>query len=326
MRAKYHLTLFAIAALLLIALACGESASDSTATPLPTVVPPATATVVPSPTPEPTATPDPLAELFPVTVSDSREQTLTFDAPPERIVAFDSAVVEILFSIGEGHRVIGTHDFVTYPPEADDVPRLGSAFEMNIEQIVALKPDLVFIFSDGFLEDLERANLNVFYQKSLSNDFRKVAENIRLWGNITGAVDRADEVAEEFTARVAALEKTLEAVDEGPVVFQDEGGLWTPGPDTLIGEVFTLLKLRNLAHDISGYVQMSPEVIVERDPDLVIVFDNDNFSTNDAFKDVTAVKENRVLLPSSNALRIAGPRFVAGMEEIAKWVYPDLFE
>lgn len=325
MRPKY-LTLFAIAALLLIALACGESAPDSTATPLPTVVPTATATVVPTATPEPTATPDPLAELFPVRITDSREQTLTFDAPPDRIVAFDSAVVEILFAIGEGHKVIGTHDFVTYPPEADDIPRLGSAFEMNIEQIVALKPDLVFIFSDGFLEDLERADLTVFYQKSLSNDFRKVAENIRLWGGITGAINRADEVAEEFEDRVAALEKTLEAVDQGPVVFQDEGALWTPGPDTLIGEVFTLLKLQNLAHDISGYVQMSPEVIVQRDPEIVIASYSDGFSTNEAFKDVTAVKEGRVLVPSSDALSIAGPRFVEGMEELAKWVYPDLFE
>lgn len=306
---KYKsIPLFALAALLLITLSCGESEPNPTATPLPT------------------ATPDLLAGLFPVTVDDSRGQGVTFARPPERIIAFDSAVVEILFAIGEGQRVIGTHDFVDYPPGAADIPRLGSAFEMNIEQSVALKPDLVFIFSDGFLEDLERADLKVFYQKSLSNEFRTVGGNIRMWGSITGAVDRAEKVAQEFEDRVVALEETLASVDNGPAIFQDEGALWTPGPDTLIGEVFTLLKLENIAHDVSGYIQMSPEMIVERDPDLVIVFDNDNFSTNDAFKGVTAVKNNRVLLPSSNALRIASPRFVAGMEEIAKWVYPDLFE
>ena len=109
-------------------------------------------------------------------------------------------------------------------------------------------------------------------------------------------------------------------------MFQDIGGFWTPGPDTLVGEVFDLLKVENIAHDISGYKQISPELIVARDPDVIIASDPESITGNDALKDITAVKEGRVIKLPSDALFNAGPRFVAGIEELAKMLYPDELE
>ena len=263
---------------------------------------------------------------FPFTVVDGDGKEVIFNDPPERIVSFDSAVVEILFAIGEGHRVVGTHDFVDYPPESSDIPKLGSSFSINLEATVDLKPDLVFVFSDQFQSDLERVDLNVFYQKTLTDDFMKVADRIRMWGRITGSVDRAQYVAEEFESRILKIEETMESVDQGFRVFQDEGELWTPGPDTLVGKVFELLKLDNIAYDISGYKQLSSEIVVDRDPELIIAQYGDNISHNDSFKDLSAVKNGRVMVPRSNSLSVPGPRLVEGIEDIAKWAYPELFK
>ena len=141
-----------------------------------------------------------------------------------------------------------------------------------------------------------------------------------------GNPEAADAVAKEFAARVEAIEDKMEGVEQGYRVFQDEGDLWTPGPDTLVGEVLPLLKLQNVAHDVSGYLQLSPEVIVERDPEIIIASYGDTISDRPAFKDVTAIKEKRIFIPPSDALSIAGPRFVEGVEALAKWVYPELFE
>ena len=296
--------------LLAAAWACGDSASD---TETPTPVPP-----TPAPTPAPA--------LFPYTITDSNGNNVTFEEPPERIAAFDSAVVETLFAIGEGHRVVGTHDFLSYPPEAADIPRLGDAFNVNLEATVALEPDLVFIFSDGHLADLKRAGLKVLYLKTLGDDFTRVADIIRMWGRIAGNPSAAEVVAADFEARVRKIEETMATVDSsGPTVFQDEGDLWTPGPDTLVGQVFDLLQLRNIAHDISGYAQLSPEVIVERNPQLIIASYEDKISGNPAFQDVDAVKNGRVLVPQADVLNIAGPRFIDGVEALAKFAYPGLF-
>ena len=92
-----------------------------------------------------------ISELFPVTITDSNGTDLVFDKPPERIVVFDAAALEILFAIGEGDRIIATHSFVSYPPETDTIPRVGDAFNMDIEAIIAMEPDLVFIFAPTFL-------------------------------------------------------------------------------------------------------------------------------------------------------------------------------
>ena len=292
-----------------------------------TSVPPSTAppTQTPRPVSSPTAEPSPTPALFPFVVVDSNGNEIVFEEPPERIVAFDGAAVEILFDIGEGDRVVATHSFVTYPPEVADIPKVGDAFNMNVEAIVALEADLVFVFFDRFVEDLERTGLKVLYLETLTDDFQKTADAIRMWGRITGNVSAATASAERFESNVKRLEEMMESVEGGLRVFQDVGGLWSPGPDTLVGGVFELLKLENIGHDISRYEQMSPEAIVARDPQVIITPDPESFTGNDAFKSVSAVREGRVFSLPSDALSLAGPRFVQGIEELARLVYPELF-
>lgn len=300
-------------------------ASDPTVAPTPTAPPEPTPTATPEPTPTATPGPTPTPALFPLTIESTDGAEVTFDAPPERIVAYDGAAVEILFAMGEGHRVAGTHDFVTYPPEADSIPRLGSAFEVDLEAMVELEPDLIFIFYDRFNEDFERAGLKVLYRQNVSDDFAKIPDVIIMWGQITGNPDAAAEVAAEFRQRVEAIAVALEDVEAGPSVFQDAGGLWTPGQNTLMQAVFDLLKLENVASDIDGYQQISPEVVVERDPGIIIG-NPEAFTGEQAFSQLKAVLDGRIFTPSTNALSIAGPRFMDGVEELARWVYPDIFQ
>ena len=117
------------------------------------------------------------SSVFPYTVTDARGNAVTFQTSPRRIVAMDSAVVETLFAIGEGDRVVGVHDFVSYPPATDGLPRVGDAYNINIEAVVSLEPDLVCVFSGQVIEDLQRAGLTVLYLESLQDDFRKTSDN-----------------------------------------------------------------------------------------------------------------------------------------------------
>ncbi|MBM3949654.1 MAG: hypothetical protein FJ312_10560 [SAR202 cluster bacterium] len=306
-------------ALLPLLVACGE---QSPATVVATATTPArTATAVPEPTPTAVVT----VSDFPLTITDSNSQPVVFEKAPKRIAVFDSAVLEILFAIGEGGRIIATHDFATYPPEAADIVRVGDAFNVNIEKIVLLQPDLVFVFFPTALESLTNAGLKVLYLESLNDDFTRVADNIRLWGRIVGNPDAAEREAKKFEQRVDAIRAKLASQGEGPSVFQDVGGLWTPGPDTLVGEVFDLLKLRNIAHDVTGYAQLTPEQVVERNPELIIAADPQAIVGTPAFKEVEAVKNGKVITLENEPLSVAGPRFVDGIETVAKAAYPDLF-
>lgn len=274
---------------------------------------------------EPTVAPEHIndgAADFPYAVVDSNGAEIVFDAPPERIVVFDSAAVETLFAIDEGHRIAGTHKFVSFPPEASNVPRVGDAFNMDIEATVALKPDLVFVFSDTFFSQLESVGLKVLYIKSLNDNFESTSDFIRMWGGITGGTHAAEASAARFEGRISAVRKNMENVTTRLRVFQDIGGFWTPGPNTLMGEVFELLKLNNIAHDITGYGAMSPEAIIARDPEIILTEDPDAIIRNPAFKNVSAVKTGRLITPPSEALSIAGPRFAQGIEDLVRLIYP----
>lgn len=263
---------------------------------------------------------------FPYKVTDSNGKQITFESPPERIIALDAAAVEILFSLGEGHRVIGTHSFVTHPPEVTDIPKVGDAFNIDIEAIVDLKPDLVFLFYDRFSASLERAGLKVLYLESLNDDFIKVSDNIIMWGGITGNVSAAETNAAAFKSRVRRIENLIPKNPASLSVFQDLGDFWTPGPDTLNGKVFELLKLRNVSNDISGYAQLSPEIVVERNPQIIIASEEQTYLNSPVFEDVQAVKNGQVLKFPAGRLSIVGPRFIDDIEELAKLVYPTLNE
>ena len=269
--------------------------------------------------------PTPIPAVFPYSVTDANGDEVVFEKPAERIVAFSSAAVEALFAIGEGERVVATHSFVSYPPEADSVARVGDAFNMDIEAIVELEPDLVYIFFGRFEEDLERAGLKTLHLATLSDDFPQIADRVRMWGRIAGNPTAAERVAADFERQVQEVEDAMRPIAGGPVVFQNSGGFWTPGSGTLMQEVFDLLKLENAAADIEGYAQLSPEVIVEKDPTIIITSDPEEFYADPAFAGVRAVRNRAVISLPSDSLSIAGPRFMDGVEELARLVYAGLF-
>ena len=293
---------------LILGIACGE---DST------------------PTPAPTSTPTPTPSAFPLVITDSNGEEVTFEEPPERIVAYDSAVVEFLYAMGEAGRIVGSHDFLSYPPEAQEIPRVGSAFTVNPEKILELNPDLISVFSEGAVAQVENLGVKVLYIHSPST-LDGIPEQMRMWGRITANVEGAEQIATEFEARLKEVVDKLATLKEGPRVFHDDSLFFTRGPDTIMGQVYSLLKGENIAHDISGYGQLSPEVIVERDPEAIITTFTDRvqeFLNDPAFQDVSAVKNGRVYVIQPDGLvSVFGTRFVEGIELLAKLLHPDAFE
>ena len=266
---------------------------------------------------------------FPVVVTDSNGNDVTFDAPPERIVALTSVVVEILFALGEGHRIVGTHDFVSYPPEADDVPRMGSAFQVNTEQVVAADPDLISVFYASSYEQVEGLGPTVFYLDSPST-LDGILDRMRLWGRIVGRWEAGERLALEFETKLNDLLDRLASLEQGPRLFHDDSLLYTRGPGTVLGQVYDLLKAQNIAHDIEGYGQLSPEVLVERDPEVIIVtFPSrvQEFMEDPAFQEVSAIKNGRVYAVEPDGLvSVFGTRFIEGIEFLARVIHPDRFE
>jgi len=240
----------------------------------------------------------------------------------------DSAAVEILFALGQERRVAATHSFVDYPAEAASIPRVGNAFDMNLEQIVGLKPDLVFIFFDRFLPELRGLQVPVLYLESPAK-FEQAAEQMRMWGRITGDPASGEALAAGFEASLADIRARANGAG-GPVkVYQDVApGLWTLGEGSLADEIFNLLGAKNTFADISGARQVSAEEIVERGPEVIISVHPGGaaaWRSDPAFAAVPAVRNGRVCEVDGAKLSVAGTRLVDGIIEAAKCLYPDRF-
>jgi iron complex transport system substrate-binding protein len=260
----------------------------------------------------------------PVTIYDRYGEPIMFKSPPERIVMFDAAAVEILFAIGQGERIIATHEYVTYPPESISIAKVGDAFNMNIEAIIGLNPDLVYIFYPTFKKRLEDAGLKVLLLETLDNDLNQMSDHYLMWGNITGATDAATKLSHSTTNRIKHIETILDPYESGPSVFQDIGGLWSPGNNTLIGSVFKLLKLDNISKSVDGYSQINPETILEKNPAYIFTETPGIFTQSSSFENVLAVRNNNIFTLNSEYLSISGPRFILGIEELAQIIYPGL--
>ena len=267
-----------------------------------------------------------LTAQFPLTVIARDGSEIIFNKPPERIVAYDAAAVETIFAIGQGHKIIGTHSWVSHPVEVENIEKVGDAFNMNIERILDLDPDLVFLFYPTFKEELEKAGLKVLLLESVDDDLMKMADTFRTWGQITGAVNEAEILAKNFESRIAKIKFILDPYHSGPSVFQDVGDLWTPGNNTLMGNVFQLLKLKNVAHDVDNYGQLSPEVIIDRNPQIIISSNPDLLYQNPAFNKLLPIKNKSIFKSNDDYLGIPGPRFILGLEELANEFYPGIFK
>ena len=269
-----------------------------------------------------------LLQTFPYTVIDSMGNTIEFTEAPQRIVAYDAGAVETLFAIDEGERIIATHSFVTYPPEVEQIPKVGDAFNLNIEKVIDLKPDLVYVFSETFVPQLTNAGLKVLYIKTVDHNFRSTTDMIEMWGQITGNIDSANKLSKSFDEQISRIESKIGVVESKSQfsILQDVGQYCVPRADTLMGEVFNLLNVINIAEDVSGYGQISPELIISRDPDILITADADMWLSDIRFANISAVKTGKVYKLPSDKLSVAGPRFVDGIEELAILIYPELFD
>ncbi len=310
----------------ILAVVTGCTTPTPTPTPSPTPTSTPTPTATPRPSPTPTATPTPQAR-FPLTITDSLGRQVSIDRPPQRIIAFDSAAVETLYALGAGNLVVGTHTFVDYPPQVASVPRVGDAFNVNLERVAELQPDLFYTFFQSSIPELEALGIKVLYLES-PQTLEETFQRIEMWGNIVGRVAEAQELVKGMRDRLGQLQQRLSQVQQGPRVFHDVGDRWTPGPNTFQGQLYTILKAQNIASDVQGWAQLSAEVVVERDPQVIIAAypgGPEAVQGNPAFSETSAVREGRVHTIDPDLVDIPGPRIVQGLEELARLLYPELF-
>ncbi len=275
---------------------------------------------------------------YPLTVTDDTDNKVEFKQEPTKIVSLMPSNTEILFALGLDDHVIGVTDNDTYPEAATKKDKVGG-MELNIEKIISLKPDAVFAHgmiaesAKSGIQQLRDAGIPVFVVKNASN-FEETYESIKTIGKITNRSAKADQIVEDMKAKVKDVQAKVADVKKRNVFVEnsDEPEIYTAGKDTFMQEILNLANVKNVADDQSGWFKIDPEEIIKRDPDVYLITYNyvpnivEKVKKRQGFKDLKAIKNDRVVQVDPDKTSRPGPRLAEGLEEVAKAVYPEAFK
>ena len=261
-----------------------------------------------------------------IIVTDMMGREVSLDAPASKIVVLTAAECEILYALGAGDSVVGKGEYCDWPAEAADVPVVNSGFQTNVEQIIALEPDLVIMNSmDQSPEDvtkLEEAGIPVAV--TLAADISGVYESITLIGTLTGQNKAADLIVKSMKKVFDDISAAPAGDGEQTVYFEVsplQWGLWTAGKGTFMDEVAALVGLKNCFGDVDGWAEISEEQVLERNPDFIVTISMyygegptpvEEILSRPGWENVTAVKNGSILNLQDNELTRPGPRLADG--------------
>src|SRR5690606_40706935 len=104
-----------------------------------------------------------------VTVQDDAGKIVTLAQPAQRIVSLAPHATELIFAAGGGDRIVGTVGYSDYPEAARKIPRVGDHRQIDLERVIALKPDLLVVWLHGSserqLDSLRKLGIPFFYSE-----------------------------------------------------------------------------------------------------------------------------------------------------------------
>ena len=288
----------------------------------------------PVPEPEPESEPEPEPDTT-VKLVDMMGHEVTLEKPAERIVALSAADCEIVYALGAGDLLVGRGEWCDYPPEVLNVASVESGGNTNIEQILALKPDVLVMSSMAQTEEqvkqLEDAGVAVVV--SDAKDIAGVYTSIEILGKLLGKDAEAEKIISDMKAGFAEIEANK--LDGTQTVYFEvsplQWGLWTAGSGTFMDEVANMMGLRNCFADLTDWAQISEEQVIERNPDYIVTITmywgegptpEEEIMSRPGWENVTAVKNGAILNLQNNELSRPAPRLADG----AKMLYDFVME
>lgn len=276
-------------------------------------------------------------DSYPLKIIDDSQTTVTIPSKPQRIISFLPSTTEILFALEQGDRVIAVTQWDNYPPDIKSKVEyiFSDALNPNLEQIINLKPDLIFLgpVSENIIANIRDLGIPVIVTnpQSLSDTY----ETILQIGTITDSQEQASNLVSLMKEKEKAIESKLLSVkeEEKPRVWLEvSSDLYTPGNNTFLNELITKAGGKNIARNLDGWGQFNSEQVIAQNPQVILVtygyYDKNavkNIKTRPGWQNLDAVKNNRVIELDNDIISRPGPRIIDGLELIAKALYPDIF-
>ena len=261
-------------------------------------------------------------------------------AQPRRIVSTAPSITETLFALGLGDRVVAVSQFCHYPPEATQLPKVGSYMKPNVEAIVGLRPDLVIIeanMPDSVAGQLERMKLPTLQVEHGTLD--TMFAGIRNIAARAGVPERGAKLEADIRARLEAVRRRTAGLPRRSLVFivgRAPGaleGLIAVGKGSYLNELIAIAGGVNaLASNALPYLKLSLESLLGLNPDVLVDMGEmaETTGVTEAQKEAVvalwrrrSTVKARVYAVASDIFVVPGPRVADAAEAFARMLHPE---
>ncbi|HZZ13997.1 MAG TPA: cobalamin-binding protein [Paraburkholderia sp.] len=209
-----------------------------------------------------------------ITVTDDTGANVTLAAPAERVISLAPHVTELLYAAGGGAKVVGAVSYSDYPPEAKQLPRVGDNKALDLERIIALKPDLIVVWRHGNaqqqLDRLRELHVPLYFSEPRHLD--DVAVSLTKLGHLLGTSPAADAAAASYRAEIARLRAQYATRPPVSVFYQVwDQPLMTLNGEHMINDVIALCGGRNVFAKLEPLVPtVSTEAVLAMNPEAIV--------------------------------------------------------
>lgn len=257
---------------------------------------------------------------------DAQGHHLSGPGRVQRFVTLSPALAELVFAAGAGSHLAGTVAYSSYPSAAKQVPRVGNAFAVNLEALLAVHPGLVLAWGGGtpptLIRRLRALGVRVAVLRTVH--LADVARHLRLIGRLAGTSAVADRAARRYLGRLSALRHRYAAAAPIKAFFQVSlQPLYTVGGQQVISHVLKLCGARNIFGRLPEPApRVSVESVMAANPD-VIVYPN-GFSRRQErrfwrrFPQIRAVRKGHLIAVPADAMTRPAPRLLGAARSLCR--------
>ena len=264
-----------------------------------------------------------------VSAIDDTGQLVTLPKPATRIISMAPNLTEILFHIEAGSQIVGVVEYSDFPPKAQDIQKIGSSHQSDIETILALQPDLIVAWASGNpaedLAKLEQLGIHIFRTEPRTlNDISTLMKRL---GKLTGHSAISDVLAATFLEGTAAIRKAYQQRRNLTVLYQ----IWSDPIYTLNGEHLISRLIEhcggtNIFFELEILAPVvSTESVIERNPDVIIAGGYQGaapewLGTWNQWSGMQAVQSKSLYTVDADRISRMGPRVLQGMQELCQTI------
>jgi iron complex transport system substrate-binding protein len=260
-----------------------------------------------------------------VTVKDDDGNPVTLQKPAQRVISLAPHVTEMLFAAGGGSHVVGVVAYSDFPEEAKKIPQIGSNREVDLERIMALKPDLIVVWRHGSserqIEMVRKLGVPIFHSEPQKLD--DIPDSLARLGQLMGTDKVAAPTAAELRQQLASLRGRYANRPPVRVFYQVwDKPLYTLSGKHIVSDALRMCGGENVFAKLSATAPVvSVEGVLGENPEAIFATAEKNYGGVGMWKPygtLLAVRNDNLFTIDGNLVNRSGPRMIQGAAQLCE--------